>query len=263
MSGITFNSANIKPFVAGGPGTDALTGGNLQDTFLGGEGNDAIDGGNAANTASYLDSPASVFVDLTADTASDGWGDTDTFIKIGNAGGSAFNDTLIGDTGNNILGGFGGDDSIDGQSGNDRLLGGDGNDILDGDLGQDTAAYADSPAGVNASIPGGTASDGFGDTDSLISIERLDGSPFNDTLTGDANPNVINGQNGHDIIIGGAGADTLQGQRGNDTIYANDTAVCTNDGAIDQLNGGPNNDTAYYTFAQDLPTAIENANDCP
>jgi Ca2+-binding RTX toxin-like protein len=261
LAGITFSSASVKPFVAGGPGADSLTGGSLMDTFLGGDGNDAINGGNAANTASYLDSPAGVTVDLPTDTASDGWGDTDTFIKIGNVIGSQFNDTLTGDEGNNILGGQGGDDTIDGNVGNDRLLGGDGSDILDGDTGQDTAAYADSPAGVNADIPGGSASDGWGDTDTLLSIERLAGSLFNDTLTGDANPNIINGDFGHDIITGGGGADLLQGQRGNDTIYA-DTAACNDDGAIDTLNGGPNNDTAFYTFSQDLPTAIENSTDC-
>jgi Ca2+-binding RTX toxin-like protein len=262
LAGITFSSANIKPFVAGGPGADALTGGNLPDTFLGGAGNDAIHGGNAANTASYLDSPAGVVVDLPTDTTSDGYGDTDTYIKIGNAIGSAFGDTLTGDEGNNILGGSGGDDTITGNDGNDRLQGGAGNDILDGSLGQDTAGYGDSPVGVNADIPGGTASDGYGTTDTLISIERLGGSRFNDTLTGDSNPNIINGENGHDVIVGGAGADLLQGQRGSDTLYAN-TAACTDDGAIDTLNGGPNNDTGYYTFAQDLPTAIEIANDCP
>jgi hypothetical protein len=262
MSGITFSSTSVKPLVAGGPGTDGLTGGNLMDTFLGGAGNDAIHGGNAANTASYLDSPADVTVDLPTDTASDGWGDTDTFIKIGNAIGSEFDDNLNGDEGNNIFGGAGGSDALNGADGNDRLLGGAGNDDLNGGNGQDTAAYPDSPAGVNADIPSTLASDGYGNTDSLLSIERLAGSLFNDTLTGDGGPNIINGDNGHDIITGGGDADILQGQRGNDTIYAN-TAACTDDGAIDQLNGGPNTDTAFYTFSQDLPTAIENANDCP
>jgi Ca2+-binding RTX toxin-like protein len=50
--------------------------------------------------------------------------------SIENITGSAFDDTLIGDDGSNIIKGGSGDDTIDGRAGDDILEGGDGNDDL-------------------------------------------------------------------------------------------------------------------------------------
>ena len=54
-------------------------------------------------------------------------------------------------------------------------------------------------------------------SDTLISIENLTGSAFNDTLTGDASDNVISGRAGNDTLNGGGGDDTLDGGAGTDT----------------------------------------------
>ncbi|MGK7947431.1 MAG: SGNH/GDSL hydrolase family protein [Xenococcaceae cyanobacterium] len=60
-------------------------------------------------------------------------GGTDTLTNIENIDGSAYNDTLAGDAGVNV---------INGRDGNDRLQGGGGNDILTGGLGSDTFVLA-------------------------------------------------------------------------------------------------------------------------
>jgi Ca2+-binding RTX toxin-like protein len=59
------------------------------------------------------------------------------------------------------------------------------------------------------SIATGTASDGYGGTDTFTNIENVRGSAFNDTLTGDANVNWLEGGAGNDTLTGGAGNDVF------------------------------------------------------
>jgi serralysin len=59
--------------------------------------------------------------------------------------------------------------------------------------------------------------DATGDT--LISIEGLIGSVFNDNLTGDNADNELRGGNGGDALSGLGGNDTLKGGAGNDIFY--------------------------------------------
>jgi hypothetical protein len=263
LSGVTFGNANFKPFVAGGAGADNLTGGSPDETFLGGADNDTINGGGSADTVSYVDSPAGVIVNLTTGIASDGFGGTDSISSANHAIGSDFGDSLTGSIPANTLNGGDGGDSLDGQRGNDTLIGGEGDDSFEGGLGADTASYADSPAAVNADLSSSAADDGYGTTDSLSNVENLTGSAYDDTLTGDGGRNTLNGGIGHDSLSGGAGADVLQGQAGNDTLYANSVGSCA-DGAVDQIKGGPNSDTAYYNAADgDVVGAdVEVVNNC-
>ena len=55
-------------------------------------------------------------------------------------------------------------------------------------------------------------------TDTLVNIENLTGSGFDDSLTGDAGANVLAGLAGNDRLIGGAGNDTLIGGPGADSF---------------------------------------------
>ena len=103
----------------------------------------------------------------TAQTVANGI--TDTLIGFENIQGTAFNDVPTGDGGKQRPGRRGGgDDTLDGGGGNG-----------------DVAAYLDATAGVTVSLaisgPQNTVSAG---TDTLINIEGLWGSSFNDTLTG-------------------------------------------------------------------------------
>ena len=89
---------------------------------------------------------------------------------------------IRGGANDDILNGDGGGDLIEGESGDDRLTGGSGADILDGGTGSDTADYSSDPAGIEARLGSSRVTDGFGDTDRLISIETIIGSPFVDSF---------------------------------------------------------------------------------
>jgi len=88
------------------------------------------------------------------------------------------------------------DDVMRGDAGDNWFAGGDGNDVMDGRGGKDTASYGNAAAGVAVDLAAGTATgQGF---DTLISIERVVGSRFDDTIAGG---------DGSNWLLGGAGAD--------------------------------------------------------
>ncbi len=194
----------------GNDGDDQLFGGQGDDTLRGDLGNDTLDGGAGVNTANYQFLAATVKVDLTLQgTQQDtGGAGKDTLINIQNVFGTANNDTLIGDSHANVLSGFRGDDSLSGGGGDDTLVGGAGNDTLDGGDGSDTASYADALSAVTVKIVSGAQNTGGGGVDTLISIENLQGSNYNDSLVGNAQANVLDGGAGADTLVGGAGNDT-------------------------------------------------------
>ena len=146
-------------------------------------------------------------------------------LLVGHAGaiilnGGAGNDILGGGSGNDTLNGGSGNDYLDGSAGNDTLHGGSGNDTLDGGDGDDTASYANG-FGVEVDlrmITAQTLNPSFSQRDTLISIENLTGSAYNDHLIGNSGANVLIGGDGDDTLNGGAGSDTLDGGDGNDTV---------------------------------------------
>jgi Ca2+-binding RTX toxin-like protein len=116
--------------------------------------------------------------------------------------------------------GLAGDDQLYGGDGDDVLRGGAGNDTLDGGTGNNTASYSDATAAVTVSLATLSAQNtGGGGTDTLVSIQNLIGSSFNDKLTGDANANILDGGAGNDTLTGGGGLDTAS--------YASATAGVT------------------------------------
>lgn len=104
-----------------------------------------------------------------------------------------------------------------GRAGDDTFDGGAGADTIDGGAGIDTASYYWSASGVeiDLNIVEDQLTRGAG-VDTLISIENLLGSTFNDVLVGSAGVNSLNGDAGDDVIQGGGGADVLLGGAGND-----------------------------------------------
>ncbi|MCW1886212.1 calcium-binding protein [Luteolibacter flavescens] len=140
----------------------------------------------------------------------------------GNAGidrlfGGAGQDTLSGGDGRDFLHGNGGNDSLLGGEGPDVLQGGPGADIHDGGPGIDMVSFADSTAAVTVNLTSGQhTGDAAGDT--YLSIEQFEGSPFADTLTGDAGSNQFFGYGGDDILQGGDGDDALEGGPGADQL---------------------------------------------
>src|SRR5262249_14568384 len=129
----------------------------------------------------------------------------DTFTGIEGLDGSHHNDTLTGDGFNNFIQGREGDDSINGGAGNDFLRGGAGNDTSNGggDF-YDLVDYSTAGEGVTVNLNLTTSqviSAGQG-TDTLLQIADIQGSFFNDVLTGNNRPNLIYGLDGNDTIIG-------------------------------------------------------------
>ena len=140
----------------------------------------------------------------------------DTIIE--NATGGAGADTISGNFASNILRGNAGDDILYGLNGNDILIGGTGSDYMDGGAGADRISYEDSPTEVQIDLSIGKAVGGTATGDTLVSIERITGSAFDDSLRGNDQANTIFGGNGNDNIDGGAGVDILLGEAGDDIL---------------------------------------------
>ena len=206
--------------ISGSAFDDYIRGSDVASTtevFQGQEGNDTIDGGAGIDFASWSSFPVvaggvNLFIANGGGVVSDGYGGTDALINIEGLEGSNGNDTLAGGAGDQWFRGRGGNDTIDGGAGNDWV------------------SYRPDPAGVTVNLATGIAADGWngpdgslalGGTDTLISIENVEGSAFADTLIGDAGANELRGREGDDTLTGGGGDDTLNGGAGIDTaVYS-------------------------------------------
>ncbi|WP_425404060.1 VCBS domain-containing protein [Hwanghaeella sp.] len=195
-----------------------LRGSNADDSFFGDDGDnwftgrrglDSFDGRGGSDLVDFAGDGISggtsaVTVDLGAGTATDGFGNVETLISIESVRGSYKGDTLIGDGNNNLFIGMSGNDTISGGGGSDTVsfesdfnLFGESQDFL-GD------------SGVFVDLATQTAIDGYGDTDTLSSIENAIGTKYEDTLLGSADANTLTGGEGADTLTGGAGADLFR-----------------------------------------------------
>lgn len=205
----------------GGAGNDLLIANNVANRLDGGLGNDVV---------SYQTATSGVTVSLGAPSGGTSGGAAgDVLLSIEGVTGSAFNDILIGDGGNNVIDG--------GKGGADTLIGG---------AGIDTLSYASAIGGVTVNMSTGKAA-GAAAGDAYSSFENLTGSDFADTLVGDNKDNIIvggagddfiGGGTGKDILIGGKGVDRLDGGKGADIFRFTDDDV---DGSRDILVDFTNN----------------------
>lgn len=69
----------------------------------------------------------------------------------------------------------------------------------------DTADYSTSSAGVTVDLATGKGTGGDAQGDTLISMEKVVGSAYDDTLTGDKNNNWFTGGAGKDVFVMSAG----------------------------------------------------------
>ncbi|MGH6819351.1 MAG: calcium-binding protein, partial [Methylocella sp.] len=89
---------------------------------------------------------------------------------------------INGGGGNDTLDGMGGNDRIHGGAGDDRLMGGTGADLLDGGDGFDFADYSTSAGAVTIRLMQGTGIGGDAEGDTLMGIENILGSSFDDFI---------------------------------------------------------------------------------
>lgn len=195
--------------LVGEAGNDTLGGGGGNDVVFGGAGSDTFNGGTGFDLVSYFFAPSGVQADLTTGMATGGEG-TDTLAGIDDLEGSAYDDTLTGDSGENFF------------------YPGEGNDSVNGGGGTtDRVNFLFSLNGVIVDLTAGTAT-GEG-TDTLTGIGQVFGSRHDDTITGDVNPNGLLGGPGNDTISSGAGDDELDGGDGTDTLDGGEgTDTCAN-----------------------------------
>jgi Ca2+-binding RTX toxin-like protein len=178
---ITGNAANNT--LTGGAGNDTLIGGAGIDTLIGGAGNDTYVIDTAADVITEL---ANEGTDLVQSAISYTLGANVENLQL--TGTAAINGT--------------------GNAANNVLFSGAGNNVLNGLTGIDTASYQYALSGVTVSLAVTTAqATGGSGSDTLLEIENLTGSAFNDKLTGNATGNVLDGGTGADTLIGGAGND--------------------------------------------------------
>jgi Ca2+-binding RTX toxin-like protein len=187
-------------FIHGTPGNDVLVGTTSDDFIQGEGGNDTITGDDGNDT---------LYGDAHDPAATDG------------------DDTIDGGNGHDYLRGNGGNDILLGGNGDDYLDGGTGNDLIDGGAGFDRAAFHSSPVGVHVDLSIAGPQDTGQGMDTLIDIEHLSGTFYDDVLTGDGGDNWIWGEGGNDVLSGGGGNDLIEVAPGD--------AVADGGGGIDTI----------------------------
>ena len=118
-------------------------------------------------------------------------------------------------------------DNFKGFAGDDYFTSSDGRDTYDGGSSAfDQVAFTNDPNGVTANLKSGSATDGWGKTDTLKSIEMLRGSAHADKFTGNGKNNIFRGLEGKDTLNGGSGRDEVRYDR--DERFGGDAGVEVN-----------------------------------
>lgn len=200
----------------GTAGRDTFNGGAGDDFFVSSDGRDTYNGGSGSfDQVAFTNDPSGVVAHLGTGTATDGWGKTDTLKSIEALRGSAHDDKLTGNGKANYFRGIEGNDTINGGKGQDEVR-------------YDRDERYGGEDGVTVNLAKGFAIDGFGDRDTLKSIERARGSESADKLLGNGGGNrlmglggndTLSGKGGDDLILGGAGRDKILGDGGNDELF--------------------------------------------
>ena len=222
-------TSSAVDYVEGLGGDDHFLGSSGSDELFGGAGNDLMDYSNLSgidHIEATLDEGNTITVTVVG-------GDDDQITSMESITGSAGNDIIIGDSFDNVFSGAGGDDILDGADGDDHLYGNEGqdsfvsglgDDIYEGGDGLDNIDYSGAPGGVSVDLTVNTAfNDGFGNQDTIRTIENIIGTDDADIITGDSEINEILAGDGDDVIRGGLGSDTLDGGDGTrDEVHFDD-----------------------------------------
>ncbi len=124
-----------KDTIYGYSGDDDINGGSGNDLIVGGIGADTLVGGSGWDFLSYYHSSQGVNINLSKNISSGGEAQGDVVSGFeGVSGSNTAADTLIGSAHDNAIKGNGGNDKLYGGAGGDTIHGGAGNDLIVGDL---------------------------------------------------------------------------------------------------------------------------------
>ncbi len=252
-AGVTASLASSLAQATGGSGSDTLlnfehlTGSNYNDTLTGNSAANTLNGGAGADRLTGGDGSDNYYVDNIGDVVSEtnavaASGGTDTVFSTA----TAF--TLSANVEDLRLLASGAANGT-GNSLSNTLYAGAGNNVLDGGAGTDTASYALATAGVTASLASAVAqATGGSGSDTLLNIENLTGSNYNDTLTGNSGANSLNGGTGADVLTGGDGSDSYYVDNIGDVVSETNAVLAS--GGTDMVNS--------YLAAYTLGANVEN-----
>ncbi len=220
-----------KDILFAGDGNDNLDGGAGDDVIVGNAGSDTINGGEGSDTLAFVGdalTQTGVNVNLALGRGEDADAQGDRYTNVENITATPFDDTLEGDEGINVLQAGDGDDALLGNGGTDILAPGAGTDRVDGGEGSDTVDYADLFLGIHVDLVQGTAFHLDGDyaptgiTDTLVSIENVRGTAFDDRILGNSEDNLVLGSMGRDRLDLGGGHDLVDYT---DLVFAGDQGL--------------------------------------
>lgn len=217
---------------------DALTGNSLNNVLNGLAGADKMVGGNGSDTY-YVDNAGDTVGESNADSSAGGVDTVNSYLSTYTLGSNVENLRLLSSgaangTGNTL---------------NNTIYAGSGSNVLNGAAGNDTVSYTYATLGVsiNLTIATAQATSGSG-SDTLIDIENIAGSNYNDSLIGNSLNNALNGLAGADKMIGGNGSDIYYIDNSGDVI--SETNADATLGGKDLVNS--------YLSAYTLGSNIEN-----
>ncbi|MEH2023465.1 calcium-binding protein, partial [Nostoc sp.] len=182
----------------GNSGNDTLsTGSGGKDTIDGGKGNDllSVDYTNATGGITSTFNAITNTGSITEGTSRVSYKNIERL----NISGTAFDDSIVGNSGNDTLStGSGGKDTIDG---------GKGNDLLSVDYRYATGKITST---FNATTKTGSITAGTSRV-SYSNIEQLNilGTTYNDNIVGTSGNDTLSGSYGNDTLYGGDGIDTF------------------------------------------------------
>jgi uncharacterized protein len=210
----------------GGAGADNISAGDGDDIVWGGAGDDVMDGGAGIDTISYSTSPFGVTVHLDNPTAQNTVQQgIDRLTGFENIIGSAGQDSLWGDAGDNRISGGAGFDIIVSGGGTNTLLGGANGDVYYVQGVNDVVVEAVGDGGYDVVLAQVDFALGAGSEVEALAVSgsagiSLTGNELRQVLTGGIGNDILNGGGGNDLLISGAGTNTLAGGANDDIYYA-------------------------------------------
>ena len=195
--------------ISGGDGNDTLSGGSGNDQLDGGDGDDTLDGGDGEDALDYSSSTSLVLLDASLGNATDGLGGADTFQNIEVFYGSSYNDEFIGkatdETVSIEL------NALDGDVRNyEQFRGNDGADYIDGGGGYDELSYTNATFGLTIDLAKTLQADGLGNIDTILNIEGVEATKYDDLIYGTEGGNSLDGRFGNNTIDGRGGFDFVE-----------------------------------------------------